>query len=48
MGKNRSAGIGKGNKISYPDNNKVPAPGNYYIKSHFDQNKKGIKFSLGR
>lgn len=48
MGKTRSAGIGKGNKMAFSDTEKVPSPGNYNIKSHFDQNQKGIKFSLGR
>ncbi len=48
MGKTRSAGIGKGDKISFGDTEKVPSPGNYNIKSYFDQKQKGIKFSLGR
>ena len=48
LGKNRSAGIGKGHKVTFGDSQKCPAPGNYNLKSMFDDKKKGIKFSLGR
>lgn len=48
IGNNRSAGIGKGTKLTFGKKKNVPAPGNYNIKSNFDQKNHGVKFSLGR
>ena len=48
VGKNRSTGIGKGSKMTFGGDNRVPAPNNYHTQSTFDQKGKGVKFSLGR